>query len=799
VQLWFWAALLILSMAATAVGCTRAYCRWRSPILPFGVLVCFLCLGAIRLISFSIAGPNDIRHVVGDDEQTLATVRGWVATDPHVGEPNWCFGRLVFEDSPSRFYMNLNAVKTGHDWTAATGTIHVRVDEPTPNLKPGDCITIECWLHRFGPPTNPGQFDIARYLARINVYVGAAVPSRDSITVDRTIRPDGWARLRSRMSQMAAQALLGDARIDDPDEGLVQALLLGSRQDIDPATYEAFRRTGLLHLVSLSGMNFAMLISMIWWVCRAVGLSKSGRALVAIAATAVFLMVVPSRAPTIRAAIIVWAYCASILAGRRVRSFNILCLAAIIVLWLGPTQVFEAGCQLSFGCMAGILAFTDRIDGFLRGLMPRRLSHENPTGHRATVFIRYVTNQTILAISMGLAAWAGGAGFLLYHFYTITPLTSLWTVLTSVLVWIIMMTGFIQILLASLLPTISVMLGGVGRAMADVFIVAVRIMAAPKINLVLIGHVGVWVVVLYYALILFWLFGLMKRTRLKQGVCVAVVIVLAGHLGVLKWQRTHRDDLRMTCLDVGHGQAILAQLPGTRNVLFDAGSLYKRDVGTRIVAPFLDYMGITRLDAVVISHGDVDHINGIPEIAGHCPIGHFYATRAFLSSAQDERAPRLLVQSLSEKSHTIEPFPDHLDSGPATIRVLWPTPDIPATTALRDNDLSAVSLIQFNGVSVLLCSDIESFAQRQVLTLYPQLQAQIVTAPHHGSTTTASEGFLPHFSPSIVLCSCGRRDHRAVQNQPHTAIPQWFHTSINGATSIRVDANGIVSTWSCLN
>jgi competence protein ComEC len=796
--LWFWCALLAFCTTGIVAGYTRIPGRWRSPVLACDVLLCFVCLGAIRLISFHTTGADDIRQRVGAEE-VLATVRGRVATEPHMGEPNWCFGRLVFEDPPSRFYMSLDAVKGGRGWTPATGTIHVRIDEPTPNLKPGDHITVECQLHRFSPPSNPGQFDIARYLSRVNIHVGATVPSRDSITVDHSTRPGLWACLRSRMSQMAAQALLGDARIDDPDEGLVQALLLGSRQTIDPETYEAFRRTGLLHLVSLSGMNFAMLIAMIWWVCRIVGLSKRGRAVAAIIAACVFLMVVPLRAPTVRAAVIVFAYCASILVGRRVCVLNSLCLAAIVILGIGPTQLFDAGWQLSFGCMAGMLALTERISNSVASLMPRWSSPEGHGKSRGMALAGLVANSVILPLSAGLAAWIGGAGFLLYHFYTITPLTSLWTVLTSLLVWAITVTGFLQILLAFLLPTISLLLGDLTQALAHVFIVVVRVMAAPDINLVLVGHVGLWVVTLYYGLVLFWRFGRMKRSSSKPWICAGVLILLVGYLGVLKWQRTHRDDLRMTCLDVGHGQAILVQLPGTRNVLFDAGSLYKKDIGSRIVVPFLDYAGIAKLDAVVISHGDVDHINGIPEIAGHCRIGHLYATDSFLAASQSEPAPRLLVDCLRRKGHTIEPLPERVDSGPVTLETLWPPTESSVLRTLRDNDLSAVSLIRFGDTGVLLCSDIESPAQRRIMARGLPARAQVMVAPHHGSITTAEAGFLSYVNPRFVACSCGRGKHKAIANRAFTAIPEWFHTSVQGAVFVCIGKNGAMEASSWLN
>jgi competence protein ComEC len=794
--LWFWLALSVFCTAAVAAGYRRMPERWRSPALACGVVVCSVCLGAIRLITFNTAGADDIRQAVGS-EQVLATVRGRVVTEPRIGEPNWCFGQLTFEDPPTRFYLSLDARKARDDWSPAAGMVLVRVNEPAPNVRMGDHVTIECWLHRFPPPSNPGQFDTARYLSRLNVYVGAAVESRDSVTVNRHIPPNWPVVACNWMSQMATQALLGGASVDDPDEGLVQALLLGSRQTIDAETYEAFRRTGLLHLVSLSGMNFAMLIVMIWWACRVTGLSKRGRAIVGIIAACVFLMVVPLRPPTLRAAIIVFAYCASILFGRRVRSLNSLCLAAIILLLLQPAQLFDAGWQLSFGCMAGILGLTERLTGLLPNPIPEAASRLHSPRRFVLPLLRRIHAFLVALVSTGLAAWIGGGGILLYHFHTITPLTSLWTALTFPLVWLIMSIGFLQILLAFLLPTASTLLGYLAQAIAHVFIVAVRIMAAPGINLILIGHVGLWVIGFYYGLVLFWRFGRIRRAWLKQGLCVAALLVIVAHLGVLKWQRTHRTDLHLTALDVGHGQAILAQLPGTRNVLFDAGSMYKKDIGSRIVTPFLDYEGIARLDAIVISHGDLDHINGIPEIVEHCRVEHLYATDSFLAAAQTEPAPRLLVDWLQSKGRKLELLPESMNSGPATVRTIWPPTDSSLVQALSDNDRSVVSLIRFNAAGVLLCSDIESWAQRRIMEQTLPSALQVAVAPHHGSTATADPTFIPHFNPRFVVCSCGRREHGTAANQPRSAISEWLHTCLHGAVTIEIDKNGDVkaSTW----
>ena len=128
---------------------------------------------------------------------------------------------------------------------------------------------------------------------------------------------------------------------------------------------EAFRKTGLLHFVCLSGMNFGILVGMIWWLCKTAGLMKRARAAVCIIAAAMFVLVVPSNPPAFRAAIMCLVFCSSFFFRRQSNPFNSLALAAVILLMIRPTELFEVSWQLSFAAVLGILLFTGRIQFFL--------------------------------------------------------------------------------------------------------------------------------------------------------------------------------------------------------------------------------------------------------------------------------------------------------------------------------------------------------------------------------------------------------------------------------------------------
>jgi len=765
-------------------------------ILAYTALWCFVCLGAMRLISFEQLRPDDIYNFVGD-ERKLATVRGLIITKPYVNrQRDWEFARFKFTDPASSFYLKVKEVETIDGWAKASGTVRVRVGEPVLDLKDGDYIQAYCWLDRFKGPTNPGQFDIARYLARRGVFIAASVKSRDGIELLRSGSAGIFTKVKRKVREKASRALLGGISPEEQSRGLLEALLLGYRGNIGSETYEAFRRTGLLHFISLSGMHLGIFIGIIWWLCKTMGLMKRGRAIICIIAIVVFLLVVPPRAPTLRAAIICFVFCISFFFRRKSNSLNTLSLAAIVLLLIRPTQLFEAGWQLSFATVLGILLFAGRIHFFLYEKIT-----EQPWFKKAPKtkpFFRIISKPgpyLLRLFSVGLAAWLGGAGILLYHFYTINPLASFWTVIAFPLVAGVLIFGFLKIVLSFLLPTVAAALGVVVTGLADFLIWIVKLLSHFDISHILIGHVSITPVIFYYIFVLFVGFVYFRRPLVKKVVCAIMVMTIIVFIGVLRGQRTNRDDLVITYLNVSHGQAILAQLPGETNILFDTGSLHKNDIGRRIVTPFLDYIGINKISSIIISHDDVDHINGIPEIAEHCKVGSVYANEAFFDKADKWGAAKFLIESLHKKGLEIQALSKSLNlTGSAKLKFIWPNEEKFATGQLSDNDKSAVSLIEFAGKRFLLCSDIEKFAQKELMQAYPKLRAEIVVVPHHGSARTLESNFLESLGVDILICSCGRREYERQQVITTGKEVKSFYTARDGAVTIWVSKDSEVRT-----
>ena len=844
--IWLWLLLLTLtaSLAITLfVLQSRGRLAGHVPLfVGLFTTICFACLGAIRLISFHGVAPNDISNLV-TDQPRLATIRGTIVSDPVIAsDKNWAFARFKFGDPSSSFYLKVAEARTFTGWAKVTGTIRVQVDEPALDLKPPDYVQAYCWLDKFKPPTNPGQFDTATYLARRNVLLAASVKSRDAIRVLQRTEPDIFTRAAKRLRKSATYALTADprgheqntasprhtttddlnddepgqeqdtseystmpeVRDDDPSEheqntALVQALVLGYRQDIDSRTNNAFRKTGLLHFLSLSGMNVGILVATVWWLCATAGLAdKKIRAILCASAIGLFLLVVPPQAPVLRAGIMGWVFCLSYLVRRRPNPVNTLSLAAIVLLLIRPTYLFEAGWQLSFATTLGIILFEPRMQSYVYDKIQslRQNAGQPQTTDKYPHILRRLTSPIIQLFLIGFAAWVGGAGILLYHFHTITPLGCLWTVLAAPLVSAIMILGLLKIVLYVLLPTASAAAGFGAYWISHGLVHFVRFLARIDFTPIIVGRVPVTLVVFYYFCIFFIAYVYFRNPLIKLILSTAMLLIIAASLGTIKWSGTHRQDLVLTCLDVGHGQAVLVQLPGKENILFDAGSLHISDIGNRIIAPFLNCTGVGRLDAIVIAHSDIDHINAIPEVVQNCPVTVVYANKDFFDRAVNRAPARFLAAQLNEHHVPVQHIaPTLCRSSKAIGQVLWPTDAVLDDGRVSDNDKSTVVLLEYADRRILLCSDIERLAQTEILKLYPTVRADVVVAPHHGSAATAAPAFLEALSPQIVISSCGYQDYqRAVQRdrltEAHNQSSRRYYTSVNGAVSVSISRKG---------
>ncbi len=746
------------------------------------VLVSFVSLGAIRMCVFTQLPPHHIRQRVGS-EAAPVNIEGMVLTAPRVNRSKWAFSSFMFTDPSTGFYLKCTRIQTVDGWQPANGTIRIYIPHPVYDLYPADRIRAYSVLEPIESGSNPGQFDPAAYYTRQNIFIQGQIPSRQAVTV--LDRNTGFLRrLRGQFQQICFNALFQDIQNETADMGLLEALLLGKRTQIKPVTWRAFEKTGLLHFISLSGMHLGIIVGLVWVICKMIGLTKPWRAVVALCAIGLFLMIVPARAPTVRAAVIACIFCLSVIVRRHTHPLNSLSLAAIVLLLIRPTFAFEPGWQLSFACVLGILFLAPTFyRHFLKWLSMIRIQPSHPlpqTLFRALAGL----------LATGIAAWFGGAGILLYHFNAVTPLSSIWTVLIFPLVAILMILGFIKMIVSAIIPLTAIGIGWLVNQCASVLIGTVTVFSRIGFSDIRMAAVQPTVIVVYYIFLISLLIPIRypKRALALRGSLFVVLI------GLLLWPGVHslfNPSLTMTCLDVKHGQAIFLELPDRTTWLFDAGSLFSPNVGRRIVNPFLRHQGIGRMDGIVISHSDIDHLNGIAEILEENVVECIYPgpecrihSNRYTMRRLDQSSKDNAVMSKSTDRLTIDP--------PVRIEFLWPHDAVLDKPDITINDQSLVTRLTYKDRSVLICSDIQQYAQSELLQRYPNLKADILIAPHHGSTNTLKNDFIRTINPTVVIASSSAKTDRQFQKLKEIAGTELFVTGNDGAVTTTIRPDGSV-------
>lgn len=762
------------------------------------------CVGALRLKAGITPQPGDISNFVTGP--ALVTVKGTVLTEPILEDRGrWHFGSFQWTAQSSSFYLELDKVKSTDPaakdgFAGISGKVRVHAGAPLTEIAPGDYILVHCTLDRFPEPDNPGAFDVKKYMKRKGVVFSAFVKSALSIEMLEKASRSPLARFKGRLSRMAQSGLIDPVVEQSSHTPILAALLLGERRNIEKETYLAFRRTGLAHFISLSGLHMGIIAGFVWFALRLTPLPRTSRAVAAIVIITLYAFILPPRAPTVRAAVISVFFFLSIAAARKTNPLNTLSLAAVILLLINPTDLFGASWQLSFTAVLGIIVLYEPIYGLLETPVYRLKSYsrqvkQSNTAARALALLSIFVERFLQLLAVGLAASLGTLGVLLYHFKAVNPFSSIFTVIAFPLVLVVLLLGFAKLTLAALLPNIAALLGLAAAYFAGLLSWLVKSLADIPGAAIVIGYVPVSVIVVYYLS----LFAAVVHVpwRFRKVKFAFVLVLLCGVFittAAMKYTRTHRDQLRLCCFSLADGQSILVSVPGSAHLLFDAGSGSVKNPGEKVIVPALNHLGLSHLDAVFVSHNDMDHLNGLPEVLSHIDTGGVYVNRQFLNALEESATARHLAQAVEHAGCKLQAdeefFRDTESSSPAKIEILWPSPQRTADAQISDNDNSQVVLITFAGRKIMICGDIQHPAQHSFIKMHPDLQVDVLVLPHHGSTTDTMPGFVEMLCPEVIIASCSRKRYESTITQPTGPEMRAYYTAVHGMVTVNIDTKG---------
>ena len=660
-------------------------------------------------------------------------------------------------------------------WHPVHGRVRLSMQGRADALQPGMTLMIPA---KVGPIANfktPGVFDYQGYLAAKDIFISGWVIG-ERVTVLKDQEKAGIRKITRSLYFLPEQVrqrvnrFLRD-NLPDPIAGTYQALLVGSRAGVPEEIQENFKATGTMHLLAISGLHMGLLALMVGAIIRRL-LKRSEQLLLrthvptlTLVATLPILFgysfIAGMNTPVLRALIMTLILFTALILRRQHSLFHLLAAAALFVLTCNPLALFTASFQLSFSAVAALILFLPAILNRLPS-SPASEQKERRVGP-ARLFCLW-QGFILPAFLVSLTATLGTLPFMLVHFHRFSLVGPVMNLLVEpflcfwALPW-----GLAAIPCIFVAPQAALVLleiGGLGIR-AGHYCTALGA-ALPWASLWTITP-STTEILFYGLLILLWFLSLKmeKMRKITRSIIIVGALLLSLHFtwGFFFSERSKTS--KVSYLDVGQGTSSFLRLANGTRVLIDGGGNResRRNVGEQVIAPYLWQQRVWRLDQAVITHPHSDHFNGMDFI-----LARFRPKKLFINgdARVEGKYQEIIEQAVRQGAEVVLPDAGYKMVGlrdmkrGVNLEISGGAVQTGEQGRLSVNDASLVIRYRHGRRSFLFPADIGKKKERMLIKQQIDLTADVLLAPHHGSSTSSSAAFLEAVDPALIIVSAGK-------------------------------------------
>lgn len=768
----------------------------RARMAAAALLLSLACLaGAWHHACWRLFAPDELGRFATDAAQPIF-VEGVAATAP-VRRPAPPPDPMCTLAQGERTFLVLEVMllRDRGSWRRVTGRAAMTVEGVLPTVAAGDRLRVLGAFAALRAPRNPGEADFAEMERRERRLCRISVSTPDCVTRLPRVGP---TTLRDWLGCVRQQ---GDARlwryVGPARAGLASAILLGLRQELEAGQVDEFFRTGTTHLLAISGQHVAILVYGLGFLLRLGWMPRRASLIASVVFVVAYAMLTDARPPVVRAAVLVSVMCLARWLGRRSDSLHMLCLAAIVVLALNPTSLFDTGAQLSFLAVATLIVVGEwrMACESERAVDPigKLIDQSRPAWLR---WIRRSAGNVRHLVVLSSIVWLVTLPLVLYRFHLASFVGLLVNPIVALPMAVVLFSGFGVFALAEASPPLAAICGAVcDRCLMLMEVVLQGGMRAPAAY-AWVPSVPGWWVAAFYAVLALWVFlrGPLKHATLGLvfiGMWTALGFMLAYRVGA----NSRSEGFECTFVSVGHGTCALVEMPGGEKYLYDAGHQGTPSSAVISISAVLWHRGVWKLDGILLSHPDTDHYNAVPQLLDRFRVKRILVAPGFL----DGGGAALDALSQAIRNAEVPTVAVAAGEGRASritrgITVLHPGR---RKIAGSDNSNSIVLSIACDGRGLLLPGDIEPPGLDRLIS-GPYIDCDVAMAPHHGSQRSSPGAFAAWAAPRWMVISGGSwRDTSASEKVFAAHGARVLHTAKDGAVRV-VCENGVIRVQSWL-
>ncbi len=640
------------------------------------------------------------------------------------------------------------------------------------NYKPGDAIEIRGIVEKIIGKRNFGDKDFALYYKSKGIYEQIGSYNSKKVGVFKDHKIFFFYSVRNKISHIISDALPKD------EAAFLNAVIIGDKHYLKEEVRDSYMKTGLAHILSVSGLHIGFIFYLINNVLILFKLKTATANVLSSFLLIYYVLMIGAPPPAVRALIMMLV----LIWGKHLkRDYDIKAstsFAASVMLLYNPLFIHDQGFIISFACIYSIAFLYETIFKLL-GKIIRILPIRN-------------------AIALSLSVQVGIMPILIYYFNYFSIITVFINIIVVPLVFLVIAIAFIAVLISIIIPPMGVYVFSLDYYFISILSKIISLSASSNISGLSIPSLPLFIYFIYYLFLIMLIitskdfyYYLIKYKKTFVAIFLSFSMLFFSY-------RFFNKDIKLTFLDVGQGDSSLITTVKGKKILIDGGGSssvanYYYDVGGKITVPALLKLGVWSIDTIVVTHIHEDHLEGLLKVIENFKVGKVILPDTPYKSAISNK----FLMSCKEKrigiSYIKEGDKLFIDKD-TEINFVFPEKELIKGSNSDENNNSIVARLIYRNFKVLYTADIEKEAESRLIN--KDIKADVLKVAHHGSKTSSTSEFINKVGPKISIISVGKNNFGHPNDEVIERLKNMsdlvFRTDKNGAISLKTNGKRVI-------